>query len=189
MSPGGRSRDVLVTAAFLVVVGVLVGVGWLTREPAFALARGAPAPALELPLMRGGTASLDSLRGKVVLLNVWATWCLPCVREMPSIQRVYEAYADRGLEVLAVAVDDHPGTRQTDGRVEGVVSRFVEELGLTFPVALDPTGGTERSLGTEYLPTTVLIDRQGYVRAREVGGRFWDQEPYIDMVGALLEED
>lgn len=189
MRLAGRARDVLVTGAFLIVVGGLVLVGWLTRDPAVVLARGAEAPSLELPLLRGGTVSLESLRGKVVLLNVWATWCPPCLREMPSMQRVYQKYADRGLEILAVAVDDRPGTRQPNGRVEGVVSEFVDELGLTFPIALDPTGNTERRLGTEYLPTTVLIDRDGYIRATEVGGRFWDEEPYIDMLTSLLEEE
>jgi thiol-disulfide isomerase/thioredoxin len=188
MRPGGRTRDVLVALAFLAVVGGLVVAGWLTRDP-LVLDRGTAAPSLELPLVRGGSVSLDSLRGRVVLLNVWATWCPPCVREMPSLQRVYEAHRNDGLEILAVAVDDRPGTRQADGRIEGVVSQFVEELGLTFPVALDPTGDTERRLGTDYLPTTFLIDRDGRIRAREVGGRFWDREPYVDMVDSLLEED
>ena len=177
------------TGGFLLLVAALVLLGWLNRERGLELAEGGPAPSLELPLMRGGSVALDSLRGRVVLLNIWATWCPPCVREMPSMQRVYEAYRDQGLEIVAVAVDDRPGVRRPDGRIEGKVSRFVEELGLTFPVALDPTGSTERQLGTQYLPTTLLIDRQGRIRAREVGGRFWDEEPYIEMVETLLEDD
>lgn len=104
------------------------------------------------------------------------------------MQRIYEEYEDDGLEILAVAVDDEPGVRQPDGRIDGLVSDFVERYGLTFPVVVDPTGGTEQRLGTEYLPTTFLIDREGNIRAREVGGRFWDQEPFVDMVQSLLEE-
>jgi peroxiredoxin len=107
---------------------------------------------------------------------------------MPSLQRVYERFAGRGLEVLAVAVDDLPGQRQPDGRIVGLVSEFVEEYGLTFPVAIDPTGATERRFGTDYLPTTVLVDRDGRIRATEIGGRDWDQEPYIGMIESLLEE-
>jgi thiol-disulfide isomerase/thioredoxin len=187
--PGDRARDLLVSGVFLLVVGGLVAVGWLNRERGPGLERGDLAPALELPALEGGTLSLEEMRGKVVLVNIWATWCPPCVTEMPSMQRVYEEYREHGFEILAVAVDDEPGVRQDGGRVEGLVSEFVDRMGLTFPVVLDPTGGTERLFETEYLPTTILVDREGRVRAREVGGRFWDQEPYLDMIVSLLEED
>lgn len=179
----------MVSAGFLLAVGALVAVGWLNRGSDPGLEEGEPAPALELPSIEGGTVALDALRGKVVLLNIWATWCPPCVKEMPSMQKVYEEHGDRGLEIVAVAVDDQPGVRQPDGRIEGLVSDFVERYGLTFPVVVDPTGDTERRFDTEYLPTTFLIDREGRIRAREVGGRFWDQKPYINMVKSLLEEN
>lgn len=189
MTVSDRARDFLVAGGFLVLVIGLVTVGWVDRDAGVALARGEAAPALELPRIDGGTASLAELRGRPVVVNLWATWCPPCVREMPSLQRVYERYRDEGLEVLAVAVDDVPGVRQPDGRIVGLVSRFVEEHGLTFPIAVDPSGNTERRFGTEYLPTTVLIDRQGRIRAREVGGRPWDEEPYIDMIESLMQGD
>ncbi|MFP4623227.1 MAG: TlpA family protein disulfide reductase [Gemmatimonadota bacterium] len=186
---GDRSRDLLVTGTFLAIVAALVAMGWLTRDPAVPLADGGPAPSLELPRLTGGTLGLEELRGKVVMVNIWATWCPPCVREMPSMQRVYDAYRDDGLEIVAVAVDHRPGVAGPDGRVEGPVSEFVDRLGLTFPVVLDPTGDTERRFGTEHLPTTVLIDRSGRVRVREVGGRSWDEEPFIGMVESLLGEE
>lgn len=182
-----RTRDWVVTGAFLGVIGVLIALGWGSRERV-RLAVGADAPALTLPRIDGGEASLVEYRGRVVLLNIWATWCAPCRREMPSIQRLYEAYADQGLEVLAVAVDDDPGERRPDGVIVGKVGAFVEQFGLTFPVAVDPTGGIERLFGTEYLPTTVLIDRRGRIRMQEIGGRFWDREPYVDMIESLLKE-
>lgn len=188
MRLGDRTRDWLVTGAFLAVIGGLIALGWSNRERGVRLAVGEDAPALRLPRIDGGEATLAEYRGKVVLVNIWATWCSPCRLEMPSIQAVYEAYADEGLEVLAVAVDDDPGERQPDGRIAGKVSEFVEQLGLTFPVAVDPTGGTERLFRTEYLPTTVLVDRQGRIRLHEVGGRFWDQQPYVDMIESLLKE-
>jgi thiol-disulfide isomerase/thioredoxin len=170
-------------------VGGLVAAGWLTREPGIALEDTyGLAPSLELPQLDGGTLALESLRGQVVMVNIWATWCSPCVREMPSLQRVYDTHRGEGLEIVAVAVDDVPGTRQPDGRVEGRVSEFVERLGLTFPILLDPTGGTERQFGTEYLPTTVLIDREGRIRAREIGARVWHEAPWIDLIESLLEE-
>lgn len=189
MRLGDRGRDLLVSAAFLLLVTGLVVVGWLNRGSSVVLAKGDVAPSLELPRLEGGTLSIEELRGKVVLLNIWATWCAPCVKEMPSMQRVYERHRDEGLEVLAVAVDHEPGIRQPGGRIEGLVSDFVDRLGLTFPVVVDPTGDTERRFDAEYLPTTFLIDREGRIRVKEVGGRFWDQEPYIDMVLSLLEEE
>jgi hypothetical protein len=108
---------------------------------------------------------------------------------MPSLQRVYDRYHDQGLEILSVAVDDVPGQRQADGRIEGKVSRFVDQYGLTFPVAVDPTGGTEDRFGTEFLPTTVLIDRAGRIVATEIGGREWDEPPYREVIEALMEEN
>jgi cytochrome c biogenesis protein CcmG, thiol:disulfide interchange protein DsbE len=183
-----RRRDWLLTTGFLLLVGGLVALGWVTRESKRPVAAGDPAPELRLPLLDGDTASLADYRGKVVMLNIWATWCPPCVTELPSMQRVYETFADQGLEILAVAVDALPGERQADGRVLGVVSEFVDRFGLTFPVALDPTGGTERLLEVNYLPTTFLIDREGRIRVREVGGRYWDAETNIQMIEALLGE-
>jgi cytochrome c biogenesis protein CcmG, thiol:disulfide interchange protein DsbE len=183
-----RRRDWLLTAGFLLVVGGLVAVGWLTRGSVRPVLAGDPAPELRLALVNGDSASLADYRGQVVMLNIWATWCPPCITELPSMQRVYEAYADQGLEILAVAVDAVPGERQADGRVVGVVSAFVDRFGLTFPVALDPTGGTERLLEVNHLPTTFLIDREGRIRVREVGGRYWDAETNIEMIEALLGE-
>lgn len=190
MTLRGRTRDLAVAGTFLALVGVVVGLGWIHRDAgAVELARGDPAPELSLPLIDGGTATLSSLRGQVVLVNIWATWCTPCVREMPSLQAVYERHGDNGLQILAVAVDDRPGVRGPDGRVQGIVSEFVTRYGITFPVALDPTGGTERRFGTQYLPTTVLIDRAGRIRAKEVGARSWDEAPYLEMIETLLEEE
>jgi thiol-disulfide isomerase/thioredoxin len=199
-----RARDFVVVGAFLGVVGGLAVAGWAGRDdapmapgsarvagnlPGRGLPDGSMAPSLALPRIDGDTATLAALRGRPVIVNIWATWCPPCVREMPSLQRVYDRYRDDGLEIVAVAVDDVPGERQPDGRIEGLVSRFVEEYGLTFPVAVDPTGETERRFGTEYLPTTVLIDRAGRIRATEIGGRAWDEGPYLEMVQSLVEEE
>lgn len=189
MTLSDRARDFVVTGVFLVAVGGLVTVGWVNRDPEPAAERGQPAPAMELPRIDGGDVSLAALRGRPVVVNLWATWCAPCVREMPALQRVYERYRERGLEVVAVAVDDQPGERQPDGRIVGLVSQFVEEHGLTFTVAVDPTGETERQFATEFLPTTVLVDRAGRIRAKEVGARDWDEPPYLDMIEALVKED
>ena len=188
MTLSERGRDFLVVGVFLALIGGLVIVGWADRDTGPSLATGEPAPDVRLPRIDGRVADLAALQGRPVIVNIWATWCAPCVREMPALQRVYERYRDEGLEVVAVAVDDVPGQRQEDGRIVGKVSEFVREYGLTFPVAVDPTGETERRFGTEYLPTTVLIDRTGRIRLKEIGARAWDEPPFLDLIDALIEE-
>lgn len=189
MPLAGRARDWLVTGVFLGLIGGLVAVGWMTRDRhSGPVDRGEPAPPFTLDAIDGGTVSLADYRGKVVMVNLWATWCAPCRLEMPSMQRVYEEYRDQGFEVLAISVDAEPGIRQPDGTIRGLVSDFVEELGLTFPVVVDPAGDTERIYGVSGLPTTFLIDREGQIRVRELGGRYWDEPPQVDMIEMLLEE-
>ncbi|HSH46267.1 MAG TPA: TlpA disulfide reductase family protein [Longimicrobiales bacterium] len=183
-----RARDWITTAAFLGLIGALVATGWLTRDRDRPVGEGDDAPAFTVESLSGGSLSLESLRGQVVMLNIWATWCAPCRLEMPSMQRAYDRYRDQGLEIVAISVDTDPGVRGPDGAREGVVSRFVEELGLTFPVGVDPDGETERLYEVTGLPTTFLIDREGRIRVRELGGRYWDRPPHVDMIESLLEE-
>src|SRR5262249_58494104 len=89
-----------------------------------------PAPDFTLSTLSGASLSGADLRGKVVLLNFWATWCVPCRKEMPSIEALYQRYKDRGLEVVAISLDKGSTT---------VVEAFVKEVGVTYRVALDPS--------------------------------------------------
>lgn len=123
-----------------------------------------PAPDFTLPALSGGTLRLSDLRGKVVLLNFWATWCVPCRTEMPAIEALYQRYKDQGLEVLAVNLD----VLSTAG-----VEAFVSEVKVTFPIILDPSWATAHAYRVFGLPTTYLIDRAGNVVVREVGERDW----------------
>ena len=122
------------------------------------------APDFTLPTLSGAPIRLADLRGKVVLLNFWATWCVPCRTEMPSIEALYQRYKDRGLEVVAVNLD----ILSTAG-----VAEFVQEAGVTFRVGLDPSWSSAQAYRVLGLPTTYLIDRAGYVVVREFGARDW----------------
>lgn len=136
-----------------------------------------PAPDFTLPTLSGGPIRLSELRGKVVLLNFWATWCVPCRTEMPSLEALYQRYQDRGLEVLAVNLD----MLSTAG-----VEAFVQEGGVTFRIALDPSWSTARNYRVVGLPTTYLIDRGGNLVVREVGERDWmDSISQTAVVGLL----
>ena len=119
------------------------------------------APELSLKDVLGNLASLAGLRGQVVLVNLWATWCPPCKEEMPALQGYFEKHQDQGFVIVAI----------NDGDPRPDVVQFVEDYHLTFPVWLDPTYiATERAFNTSNLPSSFVIDREGIVRLRWVGG-------------------
>ena len=160
------------------VLGLGAALIWLgeSRTPDL-LRSGTPAPGFELPVLGGGPpVSLEGLRGRVVLLNFWATWCKPCEDEMPAMERLYRGLAADGFELLAVSVDDEAG----------VVESFQQRLGLSFPILLDP----ERRVADVYqsykFPESWLIDAEGVLVARFIGPRDWDSRAYAERVRALL---
>lgn len=116
------------------------------------LSKGKPAPDFTLRTLDGKKVSLSELKGKVVLVNFWATWCPPCREEMPLFEKVYKKYKDKGFEILAVS---------TDSSVEPV-KKFVEEFNVSFPVLLDD-GKVSSLYSIQGLPTSFLIDREGKV--------------------------
>ncbi len=123
------------------------------------------APDFALPSLDGKMVRLSDLRGKKgVFINFWATWCPPCRLEMPTIEKVYQDYKSRGLEILAVSIDAGP---------KGAIESFMRELKLTFPVVLDPEMEVMRRYKFFALPSSVLIDKQGIVRFKEQGYRNW----------------
>ena len=141
------------------------------------LTRGSVAPGLSLPRLDGdGEVSLPALRGHVVLLNFWATWCAPCEQEMPAMQRLHEKLGDAGFDLLAVSVDSS----------EADVRAFRDRLGLTFPILLDPERKSSTQYQTYRYPESFLIDRNGVVVERYVGPRDWDEPLYVDRIRDLL---
>lgn len=138
-----------------------------------------PAPDFALTTLSGASFRLSEVRGKVVLLNFWATWCVPCRTEMPTLEELYQLYKHRGLEVVAVNLD----ALSTAG-----VEAYVKEVKVTFPIVLDPSWSTARAYRVVGLPTTYLIGRTGNVVVREVGERNWsDGISRIAVEGLLLE--
>jgi peroxiredoxin len=122
----------------------------------------AQTPGLELPDLDGTPRSLDEHRGSIVVLNFWATWCLPCREEMPIFVRVQEAYGDRGVQVIGASADE-PAKRQA-------VARFAREHDLTFPVWINATTrDMERFDLGAVLPATAIIDAEGRIASRILG--------------------
>ena len=120
---------------------------------------GQPAPAFRLGTADGSQLGLADRRGKVVLINFWATWCVPCRTEMPEIEQAYRTYASRGFAVLAVDVQE----------TADQVRPFMAELNLSFPALLDLDGAVSRAYFARALPSSFVVDRQGIVRYVKVG--------------------
>jgi cytochrome c biogenesis protein CcmG/thiol:disulfide interchange protein DsbE len=122
---------------------------------------GAPVPGYRAISLDGDSVSLAAQRGKVVLLNVWATWCHPCRDEIPELRAVHARYKDRGLELVGVSVDA--------GGADEQIRAFMKEFAMTYPIWLDP----EERVSTQFLiigvPATFLIDRSGVLRWRKTG--------------------
>jgi peroxiredoxin len=160
--------------AILTLVAIS-GVRWRARS---ALPLDSPAPALRLPDLAGSTTDLARFRGRLVVLNFWASWCAPCVHEMPSLEGLHRALGPEGLVVVGVSVDDD----------EGALRRFVEEQGITFPVLWDPGGRQAAAVfGTLAFPTTFVIDRDGILRRRYVGPTQWDAPSALEYFRKLME--
>ena len=123
-----------------------------------ALQPGKPFPAFESKDMEGGTVNLKRYEGKILLVDFWATWCGPCVAEMPGIERAYKMYHDRGFEVLGVNCDED----------RSALKGFLEKKNLPWTQAPDPQGKLQEQFGILKLPTTFLVDGEGKIIARDV---------------------
>lgn len=178
----GRWRRgwILGGAGLALVLGVaaLAGTG---SKPAPARAA---APTFAAPSLLGDTVSLAQLRGRVVVLNFWATWCPPCREEMPALQRLHGRLGARGLSVVGVAEDENPPGQSP---VADIFS-FMISRRLSFSVLLDPTGRVEDLFGVGGYPTTIVLDRRGRIVRKVMGPAAWDEPPYSTEVERLLAE-
>lgn len=180
---GGWIATAVVAAA---LIG-LIAIGWSQRGRFTSAEVGARAPGFTLIDIEGDSVSLEDYRGQVVLLNFWATWCPPCVHEMPSMERVWQDLRARGFVVLGVSLDVAPGETDAEGRSQGIVREYVDELQLTFPILLDPTGRVEALYNVSGLPTSYVIGTDGRIEGRVVGSREWDSAEYRDRFEELLD--
>lgn len=122
---------------------------------------GDTAPAYAAPSLSGDTVSLAQLRGSVVLLNVWATWCIPCRKEMPELQALHTENAARGLRILGVSVDEAGS--------DEVIREFTGELGITYTILRDPSERVSNTFAIIGVPASYLIDRQGKIVWKHLG--------------------
>ena len=177
--PWGLTLLWLVPVVFFLLV---LAYGLLTRpstDPETLPRVGQPLADFTLPDMQGRAIQLSALRGKVVFINVWATWCPPCVEEMPTMQRLHERLHGRGLEVLAISLDAL-GTQ--------VVEPFMRDYRLTFTTVLDPKGTIERLYRTGGVPESFIVDKHGRLVEKIVGPRDWTHPHILAMFERLLAD-
>jgi thiol-disulfide isomerase/thioredoxin len=139
----------------------------------------APAPPLVLEDLGGDVHDLTAYRDRVVLVNFWATWCAPCLVEMPSMQRLAHQLAGDGFAVLAVNVKESVST----------VWRFRSQTGVRFPLLLDADGEAAADWEVSVYPTSYLVDRKGLIRSRIRGALQWDDPDVVEAVRDLLREE
>lgn len=170
-------RPFLWTALLL----LLLGAGWLLSEqrPNPPLRPGAAAPDFRLEALSGAVHALAEKRGRVVLVNFWATWCAPCEEEMPAMERLYRDLAPRGFELLAVSVDSE---------VEPVRA-FRRRLALSFPILHDPGKEAASRYQVARFPETFLVDRRGVLVERYIGAVDWDAAAYRRRIERMLAGD
>ena len=133
--------------------------GDLNGSPSEAPQIGKPAPGFQLPNLDGQSVSLSDFRGKPVLINFWASWCQPCVYEMPFIQEVFEEWSGQGLVVLTINIGESASKAKT----------FMESHDLSFPVLLDTKGDVAEKYNIRGIPTTFSVDKDGTIQAMRIG--------------------
>lgn len=137
-----------------------------------------PAPEVTLTRLGGGVTRLSDYRGKWVLLNFWATWCPPCVAEMPSMEEFSKKFKSRNVVVLAVSVD-----RGNPDRIK----KFVKQYGITFEVFHDPDSDASNKFGVSSLPASYIINPKGNIVSQAQGMREWTDPEIIDYVNGLMK--
>ena len=182
-----KEKPINLTAAFIVFLAITtLLVVWSLKQnnPSFQSANqvpirvGLPAPDFTLPGLDGKKVSLSDYRGKVVFVNIWATWCPPCVEEMPSMQNLYQKLKSENFEIMAVSIDSQ-GAK--------VVAPFMKKYKLTFPALIDSMGTSKRIYKTTGVPESYIIDKDGILAKKVIGPLDWSQPDILRLFRDLIQ--
>jgi peroxiredoxin len=174
-----KKAALVVIIAVLVTAGLLFFAGRQRGGRHAVMQEGDQAPDFRLTALDGRTVSLSALRGKVVMVHFWATWCPPCVEEMPTLERLYRAMFGQEFELLAVSVDEGGAP---------AVGAFLKKNRLTLPVLLNPDRSVAALYGTLKFPETYLVDREGFVRKKIIGAADWTRPEAIGLIAELMKK-
>ena len=175
-----RQQWTAVLAIVLLLAGSLAAATHFLGDELFPVVVGSAAPPLEATTLDGThrVKTLDDYRGKVVLVNVWATWSEPCRVEMPSIEKLHREFGPQGLHVIAISVDD-PGSEQH-------ILDYAKELGITFEILHDPKRVTSTRYQVTGFPETFVIGREGTIRKKFIGAADWNSDANRALIRQLL---
>lgn len=162
-------------SALGILVMVLLG---LTTTVTQAATVSTEAPDFTLKSRSGDNLRLSEERGNIVIVNFWASWCGPCREELPEFEALYQSYADLGVTVYAVNVDDESEK----------ANKLLEDISVSFPVLYDPNGEVSELYDVSAMPTTVMIDRNGVARLMHKGYKSGDEAKYEEALHRLLRE-
>jgi peroxiredoxin len=137
-----------------------------------------PAPDFRFTDLNGKIVALSDYRGKIIVVNIWATWCLPCVEEMPSMEKLYQKFKTENFEILAVSIDEAGSD---------VVAPFMKKHKLTFPALLDPEGSIKTLYGVTGIPETFIIDQSGMLLGKIIGPRDWASAEVFRFIRKLIQ--
>lgn len=160
------------------ISALLIVIAMTVSASAWAAEEGKPAPDFTLKALDGSNIKLNELRGTVVLVNFWASWCGPCRTEMPLLDDLYGEYRDYGFTVLGINLDEE----------RSQAMKLLDKVPVSFPVLFDPDNSTSETYAVDAMPTTVLIDRNGVVRHHHRGYKEGYMEKYEEQVKALVLE-
>lgn len=166
-------RWLLLALVFLLPAGCGPG-----DQPGATAVVGQPAPTFTLTDLHGKNWRLDDLKGKVVFLNFWATWCQPCLQEMPSMATLNQRMPEGSFQMLAVLFNDRPEIAQN----------VVRKMGLAFPVLVDANSVAARQYGLTGVPETYIIDPQGVLREKFIGPLDWNSPAALTLLGKYLPQ-
>lgn len=180
--PPGTMAKWASTLGLVLLIGANAATGGASPEAMKALGILEPrertaVPSVILPTLQGKPFSLSELKGKLILVNFWATWCLPCQWEMPLMEKLYQAYKAKGFVVVAISLDQEGAA---------VVEPFVKERKLTYPVLLDPSLKGARQFGVIGLPATFLVGPDGFIKGVTYGPKEWDGPEARALIESLL---
>jgi cytochrome c biogenesis protein CcmG, thiol:disulfide interchange protein DsbE len=172
-------KDVLKLSAIVVLLAaVAYGFVRLQQGKGYGLKVGEPAPAFQVRTPEGASLSLAGYKGRVILVNLWASWCAPCIAEMPSLERLHRRLKPEGLIVIGVSVD----------KEDADMRKVVSTSGLTFTNGRDPEGIMSGAYRVTGYPETYLIDRNGVIRDAFIGPADWDAPETVARVRSVLDQ-
>ena len=160
----------------LLLLALMAGVGCTKKQAELPALEGNPAPDFTLKDLSGNPVQLSTLKGKVVLVNFWATWCPPCREEIPSMVQLNRAMQGKNFQMLAISIDEGG---------KGAVEGFFKQNGLTLPALLDTDGRVARLYGTTGVPETFVVDTKGVIWKKVVGGMDWSNPEVISTLQQL----